>query len=466
MQQNLNPLAESASGEPLIPMPSSVSSLIGAYTTRIVRSLYPRQSASGLSFQESLLKDFIGHTTHNVSDSGEVPHPIDYAAAKRFVYSNENHSACIVAKQFATVGLGHLDSQLEEQEAKASGEISSRKVFVESRADTILDKLCVMSWADTLLPMAEDLYSTHNGYFEVVRSGSGISGIHHFPAERCVKVMEPGGYFHWKILSDNGTEARWADFGDREGFLARRLGGDPITFGNYAVPEDSGGSHSEILHFRIPSASSRHYGIPTWISAVPAIELVQMLMQYRCDFFVNRGVPEFVFLLKGSKLSAADWKLVENSLKAHIGLGNSHKTLALNLPSSEVELQIEKLAGEESEGFFPADRESLAVSIVIAHRVPGQLVGLLIPGKLGSNNQGPTDLMMFQILNVGPVQRMIQMRLSSTIGKELGLTSKDFAFARIVDEIPMGAMDTLSRMRQDPVSSGREGRDLGAGVRD
>jgi hypothetical protein len=94
------------------------------------------------------------------------------------------------------------------------------------------------------------------------------------------------------------------------------------------------------------------------------------------------------------------------------------------------------------------------------------LVGLLIPGKLGSNNQGPTDLMMFQILNVGPVQRMIQMRLSSTIGKELGLTSKDFAFARIVDEIPMGAMDTLSRMRQDPVSSGREGRDLGAGVRD
>ena len=192
-------------------------------------------------------------------------------------------------------------------------------------------------------------------------------------------------------------------------------------------------------------------------------------MQYKYDYFLNRGVPEFMLFITGQKLSPDDWKKVENALKANIGLGNTHKSLALNLENAEINIQLEKLAMENtSDENFATTSDNIALRIVSTHRVPPLLAGILIPGKLGATNELPNALMGFQALNCGPAQRLFQQTLGRTLGSPeagLKLTLTDFEFFTILDEVDIGLMQTTSQMRQTIPEAKAQGRDLGKGLK-
>lgn len=275
--------------------------------------------------------------------------------------------------------------------------------------------------------------------------------------------------FHYEILDDEGssTVRRFARFADGEDFLTRAAS-DLLEF---TLPEAQDTNNvTEVIHLRQPTSLSRWYGFPDWLAAVPPIELAQMLLQWKYDFFLNRGVPEFMLFILGQKLKEDDWKKIEDALKANIGLGNAHKTLALNLTNPEIKIQIEKL-GLESKGDddFGKTKESLASSIVTAHRVPPLLAGIQIPGKLGATNELPNALMAFQILVIGPAQRLFQQTLGLTLGGDdgvEGLDVKDFAFQRITEQIDLGTADTIGRMRTPVAQATAEGRDPKDGLRD
>ena len=124
----------------------------------------------------------------------------------------------------------------------------------------------------------------------------------------------------------------------------------------------------------------------------------------------------------------------------------------------------------KSDDDFGKTKESLAASIITAHGVPPLLAGVQLPGKLGANNELPNALMAFQILLVGPGQRLFQQTLGTTLGHPdhgvSKLTIKDFAFQRITDQIDLQAADTVGRMRTPMAQANAEGRDISAGVKD
>src|ERR1041384_5481197 len=100
---------------------------------------------------------------------------------------------------------------------------------------------------------------------------------------------------------------------------------------------------SELISLKRPSNRSRWYGYPDWLAAMSDIELSQCLSQYKYDFFNNRGVPEFMMLVTGADVDEEDWKEVQKVIQNCIGTGNSHKTVAINLPNPNVEGQILKV---------------------------------------------------------------------------------------------------------------------------
>lgn len=459
---------------------------------RLHRDIFPDMSVDGESAISRLTKeqrtnDKSGESSQSVEAGIKLP-PFDMEAAIAFQYSNEHHSSCIQTARDSLVGMGHVTDQIRAmRRAKAGGEMPSNQESeqVLSKVDEVLNPLCKTSWQETQLDVAEDFGQVGNGYFEIVRAGDDgfgpITGVHHLPAPTVKVVVEDDAYnMHYLIESKEDTGAghtprRFACFGDKKDFIERAKKGNVLTMafdGFDAAVLDDPRKVSEVIHIRKPSSKSRWYGMPHWIAAAASVELVQMMMQHHFDFFLNRGVPELAAFFLGQKLDPKDWDKIEQAFLAQVGLRNSHKSIAANLAvDPEFRVQIEKLAMEsKDESAFGDIRENLALGIVSAHRVPPLLAGIQIPGKLGATNELPNALMAYQALVIGPQQRLWQQTLGSTLGdKELGvqgLEMKDFEYRKITEEIDLGEMDTVARMRQSPAQAKAEGRDLKDGVKE
>lgn len=388
---------------------------------------------------------------------GRKSHPFDMRATAQFKNSNGYHSTCIETKVNSTSGLGFQSDKVEEilgPLASASG-------------------LC-HSFSDALMPMTSDLVENGNGYLEVVREGPGgaIRGIYHVEAARVFVLLETDGInVHYEVSDCQNNygigDRKFAKFGDGKDFLERMQAAGAAVW-------KAGTPFSEIIHVSRRSALNRWYGWPDWLSAVAAIELMQMSHRYNFDFFLNRGVPEFMLFLLGLELSDGDWKTVKDALRAQIGLGNAHKSVALNIKgvTEHSKVQVEKM-GLDAQGdgtSFGQIHETLALEIVSAHRIPPLLAGIVVPGKLGASNELPNALMATQALVVGPLQRLITTAFDATLGNPelnggLGLQKGDFALNTILEEIDLTLAATVGGMKQPLAEANAEGRDLSAGMK-
>lgn len=423
---------------------------------------------------------------------GRQEHPFNRKAVIPFLHTNEHHGACIRTKASSTVGLGHVfDSEQEKPDGtpkpkskrvkKAADPSQTGQPGVSqvrnaidrllSEVDVKLDPLCRNSWSDTLGSCAEDYWNIGEGFIEVVREAASLKilGLHYLPAPSVYINIENEAYdFHYEIVSEVSSNVRkFARFGDTKSFLERNKANTQVSDLGTADVEDANKTVSEVIHFRNPNSTHRWYGVPDWLAAVPSIELGQCLHQHQYDFYLNRGVPEFMLFMLGAKLTPEDWKKVTDSLRANIGLGNSHKSMALNIQDEGMKVQLEKLAMESSnEDTFGTVSEVLAIKVVTSHRVPPLLAGIMVPGKLGSNNELPNAMMAFQALVIGPGQRVFMQTLGRTLGSDeagLGLTLTDFEFYTILDEIDLSLASTVGGMKQPLAEANAQGRDLSAG---
>lgn len=397
-----------------------------------------------------------GAPSRQLLATGRKAHPADFAKIQLFEIHNPHHSTCLHTKTEATVGLGHT-----------SGSVADA-----------LDPLCRISWQDTQNAIAMDFWNTGNGYLEVVRASpdptSEIRGLYHLPsAYTYINVEDEDANIHFEVSGRRPEVVGGTAADMRAGFMGNRrfaAFGDAARFRERnEVPAD--GRVSEVIHFRQPSSLNRWYGFPRWIAATASMELAQTLTQERFDFFLNRGVPEFMLWILGAQVNTKDWEKIEAALKAQIGYQNSHKSLAVNLPEPDVTVQLDKLDAESKPDaqMFKDMSEVLALNIVSAHQVPPLLAGILIPGKLGAANELPNAIRAFQLLTIRPAQRIFESVLDCTLGDDLygipGLDRGAFAHSTLVDEMDLEMMDVSSRMRQTEPEAQAEGRNLSEGLR-
>ena len=431
--------------------------------------------------------------------------PFNMQAAINFKNQNPHHSTCIEAKTRALVGLG-----FQENEDLISDE---------------LDPLCDSTFHEVMQAIGEDYWQVGNGYMEVVwdDSASKIVGLHHVPAatvQICIEDVSYRRHFVVGAFSSEGTgPIVMPPFGELKSFKERfgltstsREGRDPEA-ADGGVPDNlpsvgDGGrvgyvsqgfgrpsTRAEIIHFSRRTSMNRWYGYPDWLSAVASIELVQCMTQERYDFFLNRGVPDFMLFVTGADVPKDEWESIKQAMLATLGQGNQHKTVAVNINDPNVKILVEKLAmeGSGSEAAFTAMSETLSLDIITAHRTPATIAGVQIPGKMGAVNELPNALLAFQVLVIGPEQVTFESVLGNTLGNKsknggLATRKKHFKFKQITTEIPLGMvgqtggqgagtpgkqpegtgaglkeLDTMGRMRTPAAATG--GRDLSAGVK-
>lgn len=384
-----------------------------------------------------------------------IEHPFDYVAVGQFKNSNPYHSTCLETKVAATTGINFYDYKEKALVNESLPELGYRTVKKETAVAKATRGMSNGPFISELNATCQDYWSVGIGYLEVVRQGPGgeIVGLHHLPARRVWKFIEEDGTnYHYEIDAEgHGSNQRFAVFGDSVDFYSR--------YEQVDNPED-GQTISEVICFRQPSSGSRHYSIPDWISAVQPIELVQCILQHKFDFFQNRGVPEFMLFILGQQVDEDTWNNIEDAVQANMGLGNSHKSIAINLSNPDVKVQVEKLAMENKlEDEINASSDPLALMVVSAHRVPPLLAGIQVPGKLGATNELPNALMAFQKLVVDEAQAIFHETLGLTLGDDEdgipGLSMEDFAFSSILDEFDLDKMDTMARMREPVTSTDR-----------
>lgn len=407
-----------------------------AETLRAHQDLYSGE-AKAMNLAELLKAESLPATSGQAVATGIKSRPFNMVAVARLKNANEWHSACIEAKNEATVGLGHEDETVHES----------------------LDPLCDEGgWQGVLNESDEDYWNVGQGHIEVVRDiekadsdNAPIVGLHFLPATEVRVVVEDQEYnSHYEITSSEGNQRRFAKFGELAR-LRKKFDGDKSM-------------KSEVIRFKQSSSLSRWYGYPDWLAGVTAIEIVQMLNQHTFDFFLNRCVPEFLLFVLGKKVGDADWAKLEEVFKQHIGLGNSRKSSAFNFEGTpdEMAVQLEKLGIDQQGqgGFFTDFNDPLSLRIVTAHGVPPLLAGIQIAGKLGAANEMSNAMLAFQALKIGPTQRARAAALDQTLGnpekngglgRELGrggrgpLKRGQFKFKSVVDEISAGLVNAMSQ---------------------
>lgn len=405
--------------------------------------------------------------------------PVDICAARKMKDISPHHASCIQSKKYATLGLGFVSDaaeveaskkkpttpNVEETEARVASLLTG-ETFIESKVDKILDPLTMNGFMFELFRAYEDNLDGGTGYLEIVRNSGFIVGINWLPYEDLQVIRVRDNQNRTRVVykyigSAWGGITSWRYY-STFGLANRRWVYDTYYKSQSNVPIET---VSEVIPLMTPSNRSRHYGYPEWLSASTLVTLVAMSMQYKSDFYTNKGVLSYILSIMGS-VDADKWKVIENLIQGSIGAGNNFKNLAIQVPEGST-VQVDKMTStDKTEMQFSKDMEVYATNIVSAHRVPPVLANILISGKLGAANETVQAIIAFQLLNIGPRQNMIQKTLARTLaGPEgiAGLTPEDFRLIPITSQFDIQGLDTMARAREEIPGSGR---DVSQGLKD
>jgi len=413
-----------------------------------------------------------------------IAHPVDYIKVKTLKDISAHHSSCIQAKLNATVGLGFISESKEPQKkvedpnaspeevAQAVQSLLTGENYVESEVDTKLNPLTLHGFQNELFAWVEDFLDTGTAYLEVVRDDSGkIVGINWLPVEDLYVYLVQddktgrGFIFYRYIGSSVGTmtgfDRYFSLFGKRNKDLVEKLfhGGTGATLSRV----------SEVIPLQRPTNRSKYYGYPDWLSAAPVIDLLRRAMQYKSDWFTNRGVLDYILHFAGG-MDDPEWQKIVRFIQQTVGAGKNFKSLAFK-SRAEATSTLHKLAGENGkEDQFYKDLETFSQFIVSAHRVPPVLANILIPGKLGASNETIQALVAFQLLSAGPSQKNIERTLARTLGGDDGidgLKAESFRLVPITSQFNITGMESVGSSRSEAMDGDKnQDRDYSEGPKE
>lgn len=428
----------------------------------------------------------------DISADQAIAPPVDIITARSLKDISPHHSSCIQSKKYSIMGLGFVSEGSEvdktrndsttpvDQVQQQMASLLMGEAYVETEVDKALNPLTIYGFAFELYRAVEDFLDAGTGYLEAVRdSGNKIIGLNWLPyedIEACIVKDDSGkSRLVYKYLGGTlgGTTRYYALFGVEnkkwvfEHFYSQKTEDGIEASGGVTIDQIS-----EVIPLMIPSNQSRYYGYPDWLSASTMVTLLSRALQYKSDFYTNKGVLSYILSLVG-QVDAEVWNDIKKKVQGSVGGGQNFRNLVIKLSGENAKVQVDKLAGtEKTEDQFARDAETFNTMIVSGHRVPPVLANILISGKLGAANETVQALIAFQLLCVGPYQNMIQRVLASTLGNKTdgvkGLKPEDFRLRKITSQFNIQGLDTASRMREEaPAAKNPDGtpRDVSQGLK-
>lgn len=297
---------------------------------------------------------------------------------------NAVHAACLRAKADDAVGRGW---QLVGDQAEA--------------ADAVAERLAALTpqwtFAELLAAAAWELEAIGWAAWEVVRDGGQLAALYPLPAHtlRLVARGEPAEQY----VQVRGVEQR--------------------TFAAFGAPHPP--DRSEVILFRAYTPRSTYYGLPRWISAIPAIAELTAIREYNVAWYESGGTLDR--LIHVAAPSAAEARQLKDEIAAALrdAAGRGHVSLVL-ASTQDTGVQVQFLAPQVGarEGQFIRRREDLVKEILMAHGVPPYRIGWAELGSLGGS-AAREMLRAYRIGVIEPIQTILEARLQQTLFGPQGL---------------------------------------------
>lgn len=346
-------------------------------------------------------------------DAGRaIPPPIPLTALLDLADCNAIHSGCIEAKVADSVGRGW---QLIPEDDTEDGTDSDVDAVTRKMTDQ-LKTLCPKLPFKALIRQAvRELEKTGQGYIEVGREKDQIVALFPMPPQN--------------MRATNDDDVFVQQVGDKRVFFMRYGAGPRPNvrgrvsaktgkkdWGDTPVTVQDDDVANEVIVFQHYSERSAYYGIPPWVSGVPAIAELTAIREFNVSFFESGGQADRLIHAKGRDLEQAK-KLAEDLIKqTDDSRGRAHVSL-FTYGDEESQVDVHLLQGQEvgkRDSQFQQGRDGNAKELLIAHQVPGYRIGWAILGGLGGESaQEMLDAYRYGVIE--PLQELVEGVLEQTL---------------------------------------------------
>ncbi len=344
-----------------------------------------------------------------------VQPPIDPAKLWNIFELNAFHSGAINAKVADAVGRGWKLTPEDDTEDGTDSDVDAVKRKVE---DTLKGVCTNLTWDQLCQQAVRELDAVGWGVWEILRDRDGdpksdIVGILPVPAQSIRAVKDSDDVFCMKR-------------GDKKVYFKRFGYDQPVSAkdGNVSenVPEDD--RANELVIFKHYSPRSDYYGIPLWVSALPAIAELAAIREYNVSFFESGGQADRHVHVTAKDDQVAKTLADDIVKQLEDARGEAHVSLVTH-GDSDTGVETTPLTpkgtsgGSAQDRQFRGGREDLIEETLVAHQVPPYRVGIAKTGSLGGDVAEEMNE-TYQVGVVEPLQEIVEAELERTVFGDLG----------------------------------------------
>jgi PBSX family phage portal protein len=384
-------------------------------------------SAGSKQLEESV------YTAYATLDLMQPPHNVDYLAALYNV--SPVLRAAVQAKVGATVGMGY---DLVESEATLMkladvdnpDDLKTKRKKIRRMKNMIAEKLesCneELTFNEILTRVFIDVATLGYGCLEIGRKNTGEIGyMGHVPAKTVRVRRKRDGYI--QMIADKATFFR--NFGDLET-------ANPV--GNDANP-------NEMIFFMGDNYSpdQTYYGVPASVAAKQAIAGNEFSARFNLDYFENKALPRYVFVVKGGRLTEKSERQLTEFFETM--RGENHRTLIVPLPpdveGSKSSFEMMPVENGVQDSSFMNYRRGNMQEILMAYRVPANKIG--VSGD-GVDNSAARDLSKnFNEVVTRPEQKNIERRINRIVGEWTDVLKLKLKETALSDDTELATQDQV-----------------------
>ena len=248
----------------------------------------------------------------------------------------------------------------DEEVAARKRELIHLARVERARLQSFFDFCCFdHSFVDLRRRTRQDLETTGNAYWEVLRDGRGeIARLVYVPSHT-VRLMPldaepvevedrvqvspvafeavPARRRLRRYVQVQGTDrVYFKAFGDPRS-ISKRTGAVFRSVEALRRADQRDGPATEILHFAIHSPRTP-YGVPRWVGALLAVLGSRQMEEVNYLYFENKSVPPLALLISGGRLSESSVPRIERFIEENLkGKTNFHKILILEAEGGQGE---------------------------------------------------------------------------------------------------------------------------------
>lgn len=367
-------------------------SLINTANVEIIKS------AGG--FESSRLNYSLELTELDAVETNKILPQYSPEELARYYQINSYHQRCVQTKALVTAGLGFelvlKNNTTAIEENNNNTERKSINEFITQNEKTTGE-----TFIEMLIKFQTDFEVFGYAFLEIVKGLNGMmKEIYHLPCKHCklAKDETSGGI---KLLQTINNKTQ--------------------TF-----------APGEFVMIKNYNPDNRYYGLPEYISSLPAILLDREMMEYNISRIQNNAIPDLIVSVSGTQLTQAQKDTMKDFWSNNFkGANNSGKTLLIETTARDSQIQVTEIKSTYRDGAFRLAKRECRDEIIACHGVPPILLGIKTSGSIGSGKDIIEQMRTFKEIIIEPRQRRLEHLLNTLFYNELGIQNTEIKFKNI-----------------------------------